>query len=293
VLAEATRAEGRNGDANLDATLAAQRAYAAPNDPLVEALADMSRSSIFLLRHAASIDLLRSPARREHLTRRALDVDPDNPDVVYEMGAVLQQLGRPADALPYLSRHLQMVTDDQQTLVQIGKCYIDLGQLDEAEKALRQALEIGADAIGFHNLGLVLERRERFAEAESAYRKAIEIGPGLASTRNNLGSLLARSGRFDEATTHLRESSRLDPSSPDAYTNLAAVMLQRGEFAPAARYARLAIVARPRHADAHVNLAVALARLGDFDEARRHLDEALSIDPRHAAARANREALAR
>ena len=91
-----------DGDGGRDnARAATLRAYAPPRDPLVEALADRSHSSVFLLRHAASLDLVDS-ARREQLVRRAVEVDPDNPDVVSELSSLLQQLGRPADAMPYL-----------------------------------------------------------------------------------------------------------------------------------------------------------------------------------------------
>ena len=265
--------------------------YAPPRDPMVDALADLSRSSVFLIRQAAAIELTRDPARREALVRRALETNAGDPDVVYEVGALLQQLRRPAEALPYFQRHLEMVEDDQQTLVQIGKCYGDLGRLREAEAALRQALALGDDAVGSYNLGVVLEERGQTGEAERHYRRAVALGAGLAGARNNLGALLARDGRRDEAVLLLREAIRLDPSSPDSYTNLSALLLDRGDVAEAARTAALAIEADPRHADAHVNLGVAAARLGDLAAARRHFEDALRVDPRHPAARANLEAV--
>ena len=116
---------------------------------------------------------------------------------------LLQQLRRPAEALPYFQRHLDMVEDDVQTLVQIGKCYIDLNRLDEAEAALRSALAAGDDAIGFYNLGIVLEQRGRLDEAERSYRRAVELGPGLATARSNLAGLLAQRGKLDEAAALL------------------------------------------------------------------------------------------
>lgn len=292
ILADVYRAEGRQADADRHGGLgAALRAYAAPADPLVDALADLSRSSVFLLRLAASLDLNRQAPRRTALVKRALDSDDTNPDVVYEMGALFQQLRRPADALPYFTRHLEMVTDDQQTLVQIGKCYIDLDRLDEAEATLQKALALGDDAVGFHNLGVVLERRDRGVEAEQSYRRAVELSPGLASARNNLGVLVASKGQLDEAARLLLESIRLDPGEANAYANMSALRLQQHGVPEAMQYARLAIELEPRHADAHANLGVALAQSGDFDAAQRELEAALAIDPRHVNARNNLAAL--
>ncbi len=294
VMADTMRALGRAADADAHAARAAAlRAYTAPHDPLVEELAAVSRSPVFLLRYAASLDLTRDGVRRERAVRQALASDPDNPDVVYEMGLLLQQLRRPADALPYFVQHLALTGGEAQTLVQLGKVYTDLGRLDEAETALRRSLAEGDDAVGFYNLGLVLEQRGRDGEAESHYRRAIAVNPGLASAHNNLGSLLARRGRTADAAGHLRESIRLDPGSPDAYTNLAAVHLARGEVEDAAGAARQAIAADARHADAYVNLGVALARQGDVAGALGQFERALAIDPTHPGARANRDALRR
>jgi tetratricopeptide (TPR) repeat protein len=294
VLAEAYRADGRTDEAERHGVLgAALRAYAAPLDPNVDRLADISRSSVFLLRQAAQLDLSRDGARREQLVRQALTADPRNPDVVYEMGATLQQLHRPADALPFFAQHLDLVSDDQQTLVQIGKCYTDLGRLKEAETTLRQALALGDDAVGAYNLGVVLETAGRIADAEASYRRAVELGPDLAGARNNLGGLLAASGRFSEAERHLLESIRLDPGSPDAYVNLSALRLQQNAFADAARQAQMAIDLDPRQADAFANLGFAFARLGQLDKARQALERSVRLNPRHESARQNLEALTR
>jgi tetratricopeptide (TPR) repeat protein len=227
-----------------------RRTYTPPRDPLVDALAQVSRSSVFLIRQAAATDLAHYPMDREQLVRRALEVDPDNPDVVYEMGAVLQQLRRPADALPFFARHLDLVEDDQQTLVQMGKCYSDLGRLNEAEATLRRAVALRDDATGLYNLGFVIEQRRRPAEAEELYRRTLVIDPAHASANNNLAVLLAERGRVAEAMEHWETVLRFNPE----------------------------------HADAHANMGAALAQQGRYAEALRHLDEALRIQPGHEGA---------
>jgi len=273
------------------ARAAALPAYNAPPDPMVDALGRESRRSVLLLKQANAADLIRDGPWREYLVRRALEFDERNPDVVYEMGALLQQLKRPEEALTYFNRHLEMVDDDQQTLVQIGKCYIDLGRSAEAEATLRRALALSDDAVGEYNLGYVLEQVGRAGEAEPHYQRAIALNPGLAAAQTNLGTALAARGRFADAVGHLAEAVRLEPGNAAARNNLGAVFLQQRQIENAAREFRLALELNPDHADAHANLGSALAQQGWFDEAIRHFDEALRIDPRHAAASANRKAV--
>lgn len=267
VAGHARRGRARVGLARRGAPMASppnahatsSRAYTPPRDPMVDALVDQSGSSVFLLRQAAAIALSSDSARREQIVRRALEVDRDNPDVVYELGALLQQLRRPEEALPYFDRHLEMVDDDQQTLVQLGKCYSDLRRLDEAETMVRRALAIGDDAVGWYNLGFVMEQSGRGAEAEEYYRKALTVDPSHASSYNNLAALLAERGRLTEAMDLWRTVIRLNPV----------------------------------HADAHANMGAALAQQGRFEEALRYLNEALRLNPNHRNARANRDAISK
>jgi tetratricopeptide (TPR) repeat protein len=246
---------------------------------------------VLLIKQAAASDLVRDAAWREYLLRRALEFDGANPDVVYEMGALLQQLKRPRDALPYFERHLDMVSDDQQTLVQIGKCQADLGQFKDAESVLRRAVALSNDAVGEYNLGYVLEQVGRADEAERQYQRALVLNPGLASAHTNLGTALAARGRFTEAAAHLSEAVRLEPGNAAARNNLGALLLQQHQLDAAARQFRLALELNPDHADAHANLGSALAQQGAYNDALRQFDEALRIDPRHAAAGANRQAV--
>ena len=292
LLGDTDRRLGREHDASLHlARATALPAYSAPADAMVDALARESRSSVFLLKQAGAADLVRDGAWREFLTRRALEFDDRNPDVVYEMGALLQQLERPAEALTYFTRHLELVSDHRQTLVQIGKGYADLGRFADAEATLRRAIALSDDAVGFYNLGYVLEQLGRQDEAERQYERALLLNPGLARAHNNLGTARARQGRFAEASAHLAEVVRLEPGNASAYNNLGGVLLQQRLFDAATRRFRSALELNPDHADAHANFGTALAQQGLFDEAMRHFDEALRIDPRHAAAAANRQAV--
>jgi tetratricopeptide (TPR) repeat protein len=292
LLGDAYQRLGQNDKAARHvARAAALPAYNAAPDPMVDALARESRSSVLLLKQASAADPTRDSAWREYLIRRALEFDAANPDVVYEMGALLQQLKRPREALPYFERHLDMVSDDQQTLVQIGKCYSDLAQYPAAEATLRRAIALADDAVGEYNLGYVLDQVGRTDEAERQYQRALALNPGLAAAHTNLGAALAARGQFSDAVTHLAEAVRLEPGNAAARNNLGALFLQQRQVENAAREFRLALELNPGHADAHANLGSALAQQGAYDEALRQFDEALRIDPRHRTAGANRQAV--
>jgi tetratricopeptide (TPR) repeat protein len=293
LLGDVYRRLGRSADAERSFNRAAGLdSFTAPRDPIIDALARESRNSVFLLKQLAMADARRDGTWREWLARRAAEVDPENPDVIYELGALLQQSGRSREALTFFMRRLAMVKDDQQTLVQMGKCYSDLNDLDQAESTLRRALTLGDDAVGYYNLGFVMEQGGRESDAEQFYLKALATDPNHISSHNNLAGLLASKGNFAEALKHLNTVVRLNPGSAKGYNNLGALYLQMGQSERAAAYLQQAIDLNPTDANAHANMGTALASRGRFNEALAQFDEALRLDPKHPDALANRRAVA-
>jgi Flp pilus assembly protein TadD len=67
----------------------------------------------------------------------------------------------------------------------------------------------------------------QYAEAEAAFREAVQLDRGEPEVHNNLGVLLHRTGQYEEAEAAFREAIRLDPGSAAARTNLASVAQAR------------------------------------------------------------------
>jgi adenylate cyclase len=79
-------------------------------------------------------------------------------------------------------------------------------QLQPDVAPLLRVLDLEPDlAIAHWALGLAYDRLARFAEAELAHRKAIDLSGGSATMRSNLARSLALSGRADQAEGLLAE----------------------------------------------------------------------------------------
>jgi Flp pilus assembly protein TadD len=113
----------------------------------------------------------------------------------------------------------------------LGYTLFELGRFAEAETAYRRAIEIDTDdAIAHNDLGNTLYQLGRFAEAETALRRAIEIDTDYAIAHNNLGYGLYQLGRFAEAETAYRRATELDPANPRGYRWLGALLLFTGRL---------------------------------------------------------------
>jgi tetratricopeptide (TPR) repeat protein len=235
-----------------DADTALRRAnrlppYAPYADPMVDALARESRNGTFLLRQASEADLADSAEWSEYLTRRALEFDPDNPDVVAKLGRILRTLGRTGEALEVFQRYQQMVPGDKLALAQIGGCLTDLGKFGEAESYLRRALGGLEDGLTHYNLGLLLAQTNRLDEAVAEYKLALTFDPNDARTHNNLAAVLARQGKLDQAARELTRALEIDPDNANTHTNLGLVYTQQGHRERAAREFETALRINPDH----------------------------------------------
>lgn len=96
-----------------------------------------------------------------------------------------------------------------------------------------------------------------------------------------LGTLHLLQQRFDEAETHYRRGLELDPTNPDWHYNLALVYGGRGDSTRAIESYRSAIALQPAHRDAHFNLATELHEVDELEDAIDHYLAADAIEPGH------------
>ena len=221
LLADTRAVLGRQADADRARAQASRLAAFAPYaDPMVDALARVSRSATFLLRQASDADLDTSGAWSEFLLRRALAFDPGNADVLAKLGRALRTQGRNAEALDAFVAYHAKEPGDFRGIAQIGSSLTELGRLEEAERYLREALTGLDDAQTHYNLGVVLSGLKRPADAGAEYRRAIDRDPYLVDARNNLAALLAREGRLADATAELTRVLEIEPDNAVALANL-------------------------------------------------------------------------
>jgi tetratricopeptide (TPR) repeat protein len=219
--------------------------YAPYADPMIDALARESRNSTFLLQQVGIARLGGDADWSEYLLRRAREVDPENPDVVLALGQLLRGRGDHAAALELFRRHQAMVPEDFHALAEVGGVLIDLGRFAEAESVLREALEHVDDADTHYNLGVVLASVGRLSEAVATLERAIQRDPRRTDVRMNLAVALIRQGALDEAGDHLQRLLELDPEDDAAHTNLGLVLARQGRFERAMREFRAALRINP------------------------------------------------
>jgi tetratricopeptide (TPR) repeat protein len=123
-----------------------------------------------------------------------------------------------------------------EAYAKLGAAELELEQWSNAESAFRKSMELsgGRYAPANFGLGLVLATvTKQFAEAEETVRAGLEIDPTNVSGRFALAWVLYSTGRLQEAEKIARDSILSAPSFPGTRLLLAQIHLQESRFSAA------------------------------------------------------------
>ncbi|GIV59189.1 tetratricopeptide repeat protein [Rhodocaloribacter litoris] len=127
-------------------------------------------------------------ARIDSLFARARHLAPHRPAVLNLYATyLLEHRHAPEQALPPATEAVDLAPENPSFLGTLGRVYLQLGRLDEAERRLARAVATGrADATVYEHYGDLLARLGRTADARAFWQKALELHPGRAALQAKL-----------------------------------------------------------------------------------------------------------
>ncbi len=148
----------------------------------------------------------------------------------FEYALTLLRRGELEQAIPLMESLLVANPEDPDVLYNLGMAYSDTGRLEDAIELLSQAVETDPEnANAFVALGVAHQRNGESSEALIALRSAVALDPANSHAHRNLGGILASLGDVREAEPHLREAVRLAPDDQQAVYGLAAALHKLGD----------------------------------------------------------------
>ncbi|MBN1421309.1 MAG: tetratricopeptide repeat protein [Planctomycetes bacterium] len=143
--------------------------------------------------------------RAEQAYRKAIALDPTFDDAKVFLAQILCDFGRNEEALGLLEEVARRAREDSIVWAEIAVNQMRLGYPEKAIPLLeRYDRAAGRQAWGPMNLGRALADVGRIDEAEKAYREALAIDPKISLAYLWLGQLLMAKGRREEAEPLLR-----------------------------------------------------------------------------------------
>lgn len=177
---------------------------------------------------------------------------PNNVEIQLALASVLAQSGKPQDALAALT------ADDPRILRQRLELMVQLGQLEQADKAIAEALNKtpnAVDLLGF--AGFVDMSRNQWDEAVARLRQALDIDPKNQTAQYYLAMVRLRQPQpdLDEAIKLLTTLRDQNPRNTDARLLLAQAYQRRNDVDNAAREMEAALQNEPANKSIRLSLA--------------------------------------
>ncbi len=156
------------------------------------------------------------------LARDALDIFPDDPRLLMELGGALRYGGEVRAARAEFQKVFRLHPDHVRARLGLIDCYRDLGQLEESLDLFPAVLDY--DPIVRFNYGTTLAKLGRYREAVEQFKRVSELRPDFAGAYNNCGNALYGLGDINGAIEQFKLALEYEPNHPDAGPNLARLL---------------------------------------------------------------------
>lgn len=132
--------------------------------------------------------------------------------IEFDLALIAVNRQRFADALRYLERLAEIAPDHPSLWAMLGHVHRELGNIAEAEVALKRALDDDpTEERAYVELGTLYVDRDDFDQARDLFRQGIRVLPQSAQLHALLALVYLRQDDVRRAREHLREAERLDP----------------------------------------------------------------------------------
>ncbi len=238
-------------------------------------------------------------AGAETLLEKAIDKDSNNYQAWFDLGFVLNRLGRTDDSIAAYRKSIAAKPDVFESNLNLGLMLARANNPD-AEQFLRAAT--GLKPMGHSEKGQVQEGQAEEGQARAwltlahllenrkpedalaAYSKASELTPKDPEPHLSAGLLHERQKEFSDAEAEYKQVLTLDPHSTEAAIGLTNIYMKSGRLSDAEPLLRRLAAERPEDAGIHLQLGRVLVAQGKKDEAITELQAGLKLAPSDAGA---------
>lgn len=223
----------------------------------------------------------------ETLFTDALDVSKSDDRAHWGLAEAYWKRGEKELAVQQMEQAVRLSADDAAFVQRLGRMYLEIGRLEEADSHSQSALQTERDSPSAWALrGDCLKAAGQYQEALAAYHRALALQPDFPEVQLQAAEIYQTEERYDRLLAtldRLQDGTGLDhaPARVDLLKGIAMRRLGRAEeaeqcFVRASRK-------DPENARPHLELASLAMERGDTDTARKSLDIAMQLNPASVA----------
>ncbi len=205
--------------------------------------------------------------------RQARALAPNSEEVLSAIAQVSLAARAPLAAVEVLEPLARICPTVGQYRYLLGVALMQASDLVAATDALEEARRLEPDRpLTLVALGLALNGRKLYSEAESHLRRSLELQPGNIDAMAALAEAQEGTGNSDAAATLARRVLASSDTHATANVVLGLVLMKQEQYAAARDALLKAVTADPASSRAHYQLSLVYARLGEPASSEKHLE---------------------
>eukprot|EP01038_Epipyxis_sp_PR26KG_P013114 gene13114-17578_t len=195
-----------------------------------------------------------------------------------QTGRVYRLIGKEEDALNAYMEALEICPENPELLTTVGLLFLKLGNNVKAFEYLGNSLTYDPkNAKTILAAGSIIQDNQDMDVALVKYRVAATQTPNSAQLWNNIGMCFFGKGKYVASVACLKRAVYFTPFEWIISYNLGVVHLATGQYASSFHYFSTAINLQPTYARAYTYLALALSKLEDFENSCAAYDKAIEL----------------
>lgn len=238
--------------------------------------------------YTRGLDALRSGDidAAERAFKTATELNPRMPQPLVGLADVAQKRGNLEQAGNLLQQALTLAPNDDGVHYALAIHHTNTQDYAAAEAQLKQVIELNPrQTVAQLDLAnLYANALGRPSEAIATYRGVLTADPKHAGAHQGLAMALAKTGQFKEAETEFRKAAELAPGIPLPLHSLARMQLSRGQTDAGAAALEEALKVQPDFVPALLDKGDVLLGAGKPEEALALYDRAVAAQEKNATA---------
>lgn len=159
--------------------------------------------------------------------KRCLALEPNNPDVIYQLGYTSEH-SSPNAAAELYRQGLRHQPDNADLILGLARIGLNQGRSAQAaSEAMRVLQKVPDNTDALLLAGLALTRLDRLDEAQRLLERGAVLSPRYADMEVALGAVAERRRDFPSAIRHYEKALQLNPENRDASFRLEQLRLQQ------------------------------------------------------------------
>ena len=162
-----------------------------------------------------------------------------------------------------------------------GACLTEKGSLNEAEKTMKEALNLDPDdPVNSSGLGVILSRKGDDEEAIKYHKRAVSVEPESVGFRFNLARACFKMNQMDEAEENYKVILKIDEKHVEALNDYGELLSNKGKYGKALECLNKVLDIEPMHEAALTNTGILCVEIGDYENAMKCADKAIRLYPK-------------